>query len=135
MYTSQPLHNIRRSWNEQQGFTHPTDSHVQILRDYNSRYITVQNSATRPIGVAITPYLSGPTPNILFTADAGEIKHLGINSHGGPPQYIWLLDVQTKMPTMPPTLIRSNANDLVLRDGINKWSVQFFRRPSYAAAK
>lgn len=134
-YTSQPNHNIVRDYDKSQGTTHPADLSYQIVRDYNLRYITVQNSATRPIGVAITPYLSGPTPPILFTLAAGEIKHLGINSHGAPPQYIWLLSIQTKMPSGAPTVIRSNANDLVIRDGLNKQWIQFFYRPSYSAAK
>ncbi len=134
MYSSQPNHNIVRDYDKSQGTTHPTDLSYQILRDYHVRYITVQNSCTRPFGVAITPYLSGPTPNILFTLAAGEIKHLGINSQGGPPQYIWILDVQTQMPVGAPTCIRSDSNDLVIRDGLNKAWIQFFSRPSYSAA-
>ena len=135
MYTAQPTHNIVRDYDQAQGTTHPTDLSYQIIRDYNLRYITVQNSATRPVGIAITPYLSGPTPPILFTLAAGEIKHLGINSQGASPQYIWLLSVQTLMPTGAPTTIRSTSNDLVVRDGLNKQWIQFFSRPSYSAAK
>jgi hypothetical protein len=134
MYTSFPPQNIVRDYDQSQGTTHPTDLSYQILRDYHIRYITVQNSAVRPIGVAITLYLSGPTPPILFTLAAGEIRHLGINTQGGPPQFIWLLDVQTSMPTGGSTILRSDANDFVIRDGLNKQWVQSFRRPSYSAA-
>ncbi len=134
MYSGEPKHNIIRDYDKAQGTTHPTDLSYQIVRDYNIRYITVQNSAARPIGVAITSYLSGPTPEILFTLAAGEIKHLGINSQGGPTQYIWMLDVQTSMPTGAPTALRRDSNDFVLRDGLNKWFVHFFSRPSYSAA-
>ena len=134
MYSAQPDHNIVRDYDKAQGTTHPTDLSYQIIRDYGIRYITIQNSATRPVAFAITPYLSGPTPPILATLAAGEIKHLGINSQGGPPQYIWILDVQTKMPVGAPTCLRRDANDFVLRDGMNKWWVQFFKRPSYSPA-
>jgi len=134
-YSHQATFNIVRDYDKAQGTTHPTDLSYQIVRDYGLRHITVQNSSTRPIGFAITPYLSGPTPSILHTLAAGEIKALGINPHGSYPQYIWLLSVQTQMPTGNPTLIRSNANDLVIRDGLNKQFIQFFQRPSYAAAK
>jgi hypothetical protein len=135
MYSAQNTHNIVRDYDKAQGTTHPADLSYQIIRDYNIRYITVENSSPRPVGVAITTYLSGPTPPILFTLAGGEIKHLGINTHGGPPQYIWLLDVQTLKETGNPTHIRSNSNQLVIRDGLNKQFIQFFIRPSYSAAK
>lgn len=135
MYSIWGDYNTITDYDKLQGTTHPSDLSYQIARDINSRYITVENSSPNPASVAITTYLSGPTPEVLFTLAGGEIKHLGINSHGGPPQYIWILDYQTKEPVSQPTLIRSNANQLVLRDGINKWFVHFFRRPSYAAAK
>lgn len=135
MYSNFPYQNITRDYEKAQGVTHPTDLSYQIPRDVNIRYITIQNSSTRPIAFAITSYLSGPTPPILSTLVAGEIKHLGVNSHGGPPQNIWILDPQTALPVGSPTCIRSDANDLVLRDGVNKWWVNFFKRPSFAAAK
>ena len=134
MYSSFPTQNIVRDYDESQGTTHPTDLSYQIVRDYNLRYITVQNSSTHPVGFAITTYINGPTPEILSALAGGEIKHLGINTHGGPPQYIWLLDVQTLLPLGPPTLIRSDANDFVARQGVNMWWIQFFSRPSYSAA-
>ena len=134
MYSAFPNHNITRDYDKAQGTTHPSDLAYQVIRDYNIRYITVENSSPRPIGFAITPYLSGPAPPILATLVGGEIKHMGINSHGGPPQYIWILDLQTKKPVGEPVAIRSNSNSLVLRDGVNKWWVNFFIRPSYAAS-
>ena len=133
-YSSQPNLSLVRDYDKAQGTTHPTDLSYQIIRDYNIRYITVQNSSPRPVGFAITPYLSGPTPPILKSLAGGEIVHLGINSHGGPPQHIWILDVQTQMPVGAPTCIRSTSQDLVLRDGVNMWWVQFFSRPSFSAA-
>ncbi len=134
MYTSQPNYNIIRDYDKVQGTTHPSDLAYQILRDYNVRYINIQNSAIRPIGVAIQSYLSGPTPEVLFSLAGGEIKHLGINSQGGPTQYIWLLDLQTGLPVATPTALRRDANAFVLRDGVNKWYISFFTFPSYNAA-
>ncbi len=129
-----PVHNIVRDYNKAQGTTHPTDLSYQIIRDTGLRYVNVQNSSVRPIGCAITTYSSGPTPPILFSLGPGEIKHIGINSHGGPPQFIWILDLQTKLLVGEITMIRSNSNSLVLRDGLNKWYVHFFAS-SFSASK
>lgn len=128
-------YNIVRDYDKAQGTTHPADLSYQIIRDYGLRYVTVQNSSTRPIGIAITTYANGPVPPILFSLVGGEIKHLGVNDHGGPMQFIWMLDLQTKQPVGSPAPMRSNANDFVLRDGLNKWFVHYFRRATYAAAK
>lgn len=122
-----PNYNIRRDYSKLQGVTHPADLTHQIPRDINSRYITVQNSSTRPIGFAITSYISGPYPSIDKILVGGEIAHLGINSHGNHSQYIWILDPSSGKPVSDPCLIRSNGRDLVLRDGLNKWFVQFFQ--------
>lgn len=129
-----PVHNIVRDYNKAQGTTHPTDLSYQIIRDTGLRYVNVQNSSVRGIGCAVTTYSSGPTPPILFTLGPGEIKHLGINSQGGPPQFLWLLDLQTKLPVGENVILKSNSNDFVLRDGLNKWYVQTFIS-SYSAAK
>jgi len=134
MYTSHAKHNIVRDYDKSQGTTHPADLSYQIIRDYNIRYITVENSSPRPVGYAITNYLSGPIPDITRIIDGGEIHHLGINSHGSTPQHIWLLDPNTKKPVGTPTCIRSNSNQLVLRDGVNKWFIHFFKRASYSPA-
>jgi hypothetical protein len=133
-YNSLKTQNIVRDYNKVQGTTHPADLSYQLIRDYNLRYITVQNSATRPVAFAITTYYNGPTPPIGSILEPGEIKHLGINSQGDSPQYIWLLGVQTSLPTGPVSLIRSNSNDLVIRDGLNIQWVHFYARPSYAAS-
>ena len=127
-------YNIVRDFDKAQGTTHPTDLAYQIRRDINIRYITIQNSSIRPIGIAITSYVDGPVPNILFTLAGGEIKHLGINSHGGPAQFVWILDLNSKKPVGRPEIIRNNAQDFILRDGLNKWFIQAFKRASYSAA-
>ena len=59
--------NYVRDYNKAQGTVNPTDLSYQIIRDINLRYITVQNSSLNPAGISITPYISGPTPKILFT--------------------------------------------------------------------
>lgn len=130
-----PVHNITRDWAKAQGMSHPTDSAYQIRRDVGLRYVTVENSAVRPIGCAVTTYSSGETPPILFSLAPGEIKHLGINSHGGPPQFLWMLDLTTGLPVGENAIFQTNSNQMVLRDGLNKWYVHYFSRPSYAAAK
>jgi len=133
-YDGRPNYNIVRDYNKSQGTTHPSDLSYQIIRDYNIRYLNIQNSSPRPIGVAITNYKDGPTPPIRFSLEGGEIKHLGINSIGGPVQVLWLLDLQTKKPVSTPHTIQTNGNSLVLRDGLNKWFVSVFNYPSFSAA-
>lgn len=135
MYSSWGNYNTVTDYNKLQGFTNPADQAYQIRRDINARYITVENSALRPIKVAITTYVCGPTPPALFTLSSGEIKHLGINSQGSTPQYIWILGYETDQPVGQPTLIKSNSNQLVLRDGVDKWFVHFFYRSTFGAAK
>jgi len=128
-------YNIVRDYDKAQGTTHPSDLSYQIIRDYGLRYVTIENSSVRPIGIAVNTYSSGPIPPIGFTLVGGEIKHLGVNDHGGPTQFIWILDLQTKKPVGQPSPMRSNSNQFVLRDGINKWFIHYFARPSYSAAK
>nr|QBK85734.1 MAG: hypothetical protein LCMAC101_03290 [Marseillevirus LCMAC101] len=135
MYSASGSHNQVADYNKLQGVTNPADLSYQIRRDIGARYITVENSAQRPTSVAITTYMYGHTPKTLFTLHAGEIKHLAINSQGSTPQFIWILGYETGEPVSQPTLIRSNSNQLVLRDGLNKWFVQFFHRAVFAAAK
>lgn len=128
-----PVNQVR-DYNVAQGTSHPSDLTHQIIRDYNIRYVTVENSSTAPIGVAITGVLStDQTPPISFSLAGGEIRHIGINSPGGPMQFIHIIDLQTKKHVGDPYAFRTDANQFVLRDGINKWFVQAFKRPSYRA--
>jgi hypothetical protein len=117
-----------------QGMTSPTDSSIQILRDINYRYITVENSSNRPIGIAIRTYIIKSAPEIDYIIPGGAILHLNINSQGGPTQYIYLLDPQSKKLVGEPTCIMRTSNQLVLRDGLNMWFVSFFHRPTYRGA-
>jgi hypothetical protein len=128
-------YNIVRDFNMVQGTTHPTDTVVQPLRDINYRYVTIENSSVRAIGIAITTFYCGPMPKMQFVVGPGEVKNIQINSFGGPMQFIHLLDPITEEPIGAPTAFRTDANSFVLRDGINKVFVHFFRRPSYRAAK
>lgn len=135
-YEPKNAYNIVRDYTKVQGYTHPTDSHIVPRRDLNVRYITIENSSPRPVGVAITTYAyGGPLPQLQFIMGPGQIKHLGINTHGGPMQYIHLLDPVTGEYVGNPTDIRTDANQFVLRDGLQNWYVQSFKRPVYAAAK
>ncbi len=125
--------NIVRDFNQVQGTYHPGELAYRPPRDINVRHITLENSSPRHIDVAIVPYLSGPTPPRRFVVRGGEIKHIAINSQGGPDQALWLLDVKTGKSISEPTLLHRHVNSFVLRDGVNKWWVQFFKRPSFHA--
>jgi hypothetical protein len=129
--------NVARDYNVLQGVTHPSDLTNQIIRDINLRYVTIQNSSpSQFIGIGIAEYFyMNPKPPIKFWLAPGEIRHLGINTFGEPMQYIHMFDSKTKLHVGEPYPFRTNANDFVLRDGINKWFVQGFQRPSYAASK
>ena len=136
MYSNFGNYNIVRDYNKVQGTTHPSDLSYQIIRDYHVRQISIQNSDFRPIGCAITTYMNGPTPPILFTLAGGEIKTLAINPHtNGPPQWLWLLNTETKQPVGPPSILQNNSNTFVIRQGLNKTFVHNFSFPSYSAAK
>ncbi len=121
-------------YNKLQGTNNPTDLSSQILRDTNYRYITVQNSSYRPIGLGITTYYTGTLPSIRFIVEPGITRYLGINSQGEPAQYAWPLDPETGHQVGNPSILSAISNDFVLRDGINGWKIQKFTRPSYRAA-
>lgn len=127
--------NITRDWEKAQGVSSAQDLTTRIIRDYNIRRISIQNSATRPFGVAITGYYDGPTPDISFYLAAGEIKFLGVNSLGSYPQFIWVFDYNTKQRTNVPTIIRNDASDFVIRDGLNNTWIQAFKTGGVSASK
>ncbi len=135
LYNVMPRTNGVRDYNAAQGVSHPSDLTVQIIRDINLRYVTIENSSFNHIGVSITdaPEMY-PTPPLKFTLIPGEIRHLGINTIGEPMQFIHLIDLKTKRHVATPYPFRTNANSFVLREGINKWFVDGFHRPLYNAA-
>ena len=127
---------VVRDYNVAQGYTHPSDSTHQIIRDINLRYVTVENSSPyTPVGIAIADsWEIHPIPPINFSLAPGEIRHIGINPFGENMQYIHILDLKTKRHIGQPSEFRTNSNQFVLREGINKWFVDYFRRPSYTAS-
>lgn len=126
-------HNRVQDYSKLQGVFSPTDLTNQIRRDYHARYITVENSSRRPVGVAITTYSDGPPPPIQFTLAGGEVKHLAINSIGGPDQYVWVFDHKTKKLGGEQVILDRGTNSFVIRDGLNKFWIQRFYRAVYNA--
>ncbi len=128
--------NAVRDYNVAQGVSNPADLSLQIIRDISIRYVTVENSspfATIGISVAESPEIF-PVPPIKFTLKPGEIRHLGINTIGEQMQFIHMIDLETNTHLGTPYPFRTNANQFVLRQGINKWFVDGFHRPSFNAA-
>ena len=123
-----------KDYHKAQGVSAPQDLSVQILRNPNLRYATLENSSRKPIGIAITTYPTGPLPKIRFVLKGGEIKHLGLNSHGSDPQYLWLLDISSGKPVGNIQPLHRHSNSFVIREGLNMWFIQYFARPSYRAA-
>lgn len=124
-------YNIVRDWNKMQGMTHPSDEHMQIRRDIDSRRVSIENSSERTVSIAIMPYKEGPIPNPQFTLEGGEIINVGVNLPDGPLQFIHIIDPKSKKIIGAPYGLRHDANSFVLRDGINMWFVQAFKTYGY----
>lgn len=122
-------------WLKLQGMSSAQDSSIQIRRDINTRYVTLENSGDKTVGIAITLfYCSNQTPKIQFYIQGGEIKHLGINTIDGPMQFIHIFDPQTNKPIGSPTSFRTDSNCFVIRMGdIGKYWIQSFKRAVYSA--
>jgi len=130
-----PLNKVS-DYNVLQGVSHPSDLTNQIVRDINARYITVENSSpTMRVGIAITTsYMTNHVPQISFYLAPGEIRHVGINSPGGQMQAVHVINPETKYWLGDPYALRTDANQFVIRHGINKFFIDPFHRPSYRAA-
>ena len=126
--------NIVRDYNKVQGVTHPSDLSVQIIRDYNVRYVSIENSSRDPIALGFTTYPTGPLPKPRILLSGGEVKNIAINSQGDAQQYLWLLDPETHNTIGFTHPLSRNANQFVIRRGLNLTFVQEFIRPSYSAA-
>lgn len=125
-------YNIVRDWNMAQGFADPSDEISYIKRDIDIRRVTVENSGERAIAIGITAYPpSGPVPKPNFILKGGEIKDLGINTIGGPMQYIWLLDPVNGKVVGNPAPFRTDCNQFVVRDGLNLFWVQAFQSSGF----
>jgi hypothetical protein len=125
-------YNIVRDWNLAQGFGDPSDELVYIKRDLDIRHVTIENSGERVIGIAVATYSrGGPIPKANFLLRGGATKDLGINTIGGPMQYIWLLDPVSGKVVGEATPFRTDCNQFVVRDGLNLWWIQAFKSRGY----
>lgn len=127
--------NVVRDYNKSNGYSHCTDSHIQIVRDIDLRRVSLENSSVRPIGIAITSYYGDPLPPVGFILAPGEVKAVGINSQGSSMQFINILDPVTGLRVGSPAPFRTDCNTFVLRDGQNAWFTQAFQTTAFRAAK
>lgn len=136
LYERPATYNIVRDYNISQGVSHPSDLSPQIVRNINLRYVTVENSSPfAPISIAITDSeRTRQIPPINFSLGPGAVKHIGINQPGEPMQFIHMLSYETGKYLGDPYPFRTDANQFVLRHGINKWFVDAFYRAGYRAA-
>lgn len=131
-YSPERAVNITRDWNMSQGFSNPADETVMIRRDLDIRRVSIENSSTEiPVGCAITTYYEGPQPRIQFVLAPGEVKYIGINSIGSSMQYLWYMDIKTGASVGCPLAFRTDCNQFVLRQGLNKWFVQAFQTAGF----
>ena len=121
-------------WNRLQGVHNGADLHHQILRDIDHRHITIENSSEHNVGIAITTYMFGDTPAVHFVSPPGDVRHIGINSHGDTTQYMWVLHPVTGKKLGPPQVLDRMSNEFVVRYGMNVVFVQKYYRPSYSAS-
>jgi hypothetical protein len=121
-------------YNKLQGTYHPSDNIVQIRRDLFSKHISLENGSDKHIGVAITNYGAGATPNIRIVMKPQEVKHLAVNQPTDKDQFIWLIDPVTKRVVADSQIIDRQGNQFVIRRGINKWMTLVYHRPVYNAA-
>lgn len=125
-------YNIARDWNKAQGFSNPADETVMIRRDIDLRKVSVENSSPdSAVSCAVTPYYEGPLPKPQFRLSPGEIMYIGINTIGGPMQYLWYLDCKSGRPLGTPAPFRTDSNQFVLRAGLNRWFVQAFQSSGF----
>ena len=120
-----------------QAVKNPADLSIQIRRDLNTRYITIENSSLRnTVGVylSVTDVME-ERPEAMFWLAPGEIRHLGVNPMNTVDQFIHLINPETGRECGQPMVLRHNANQFVLRDALNSWYVAPFKRIDYRAAK
>jgi hypothetical protein len=119
--------NIVKDNNVLQAVTSPGDLLVRQRWNIHVRPISIQNSSRTPVRVVINNVIDDYTVDARSFMLAGlEIKNVAVNSQGGMPQYIHLLDFKTNLPVSKPCIIERTANAFVLRDGLNMWFVQRF---------
>ena len=127
-YSPERAFNISRDWNQSQGFSNPADETVMMRRDLDIRKVSVENSSPdRGIGCAITTYYEGPLPKFQFRLEPGDVKYIGINTIGSPMQFLWYMDLQSGKPLGSPSPFRTDCNQFVLRQGLNRWFVHAFQ--------
>jgi hypothetical protein len=125
-------YNIARDWNMAQGFSNPADQTVMIRRDINLRKVSIENSSPdQCVGCAITTYYEGPLPTPQFILQPGEVKYIGINTIGGPMQFLFYMDVKSGKQMGTPCPFRTDCNQFVLRQGVNRWFVQTFQTAGF----
>jgi hypothetical protein len=123
---------VCRDWNMAQGFSNPADETVMIRRDLNIRKVSVENSSPdQGVGCAVTTYYEGPLPKIQFRLSPGEVKYIGINSIGSPMQFLWYVDLKSGKPLGTPIAFRTDCNQFVLRQGLQKWFCHTFQTAGF----
>lgn len=70
-------------------------------------------------------------PGTTFLIYPDESRFLGLNPYDGPIQFMHILDPHTGNPVGNPIELRHNAQNFVLREGIQGWFFQPFQSTGY----
>ena len=127
-------YSIVRDWNKAQGYSDVSDEVAYIRRDINIRHICIENSSERPFGIALATYKGHPLPEIQFILRGGQTRDVGVNTIEGPLQYIYIYDPLNNKLLGEPAALRSNAQSYVIRDGVNKVWINYFKTAGFNAA-
>lgn len=116
-----------RNWNLLQGYGDVSDEIVYTRRDINSRKISIENSGYSEVLFTISPYYDKIGVNYK-KLKPHEVFYAAVNTVDDEPQYIFLISTKDKKVIGGPFQIRSDANQYVIRQGLNKWYIQPFQQ-------
>lgn len=125
--------NIVKDFNMLQGFESAMDYIPR--RDINCRYCSIENASLNPIACAITLYEVGPIPPPAFYLKGGEVKAVGLNPPDEEAQFLWLMDWRNKKPVSDPQILNVQANQVIIREGDNMWTVNLYRQATFVAPR
>lgn len=133
---NEPKLNIVKDYNMLQGFSDVSENAYTIQRDINTRCISVENSSPMSkVGIAIVNVLTHDLPPVMKVIEPRDTLYLAINPPECTPQYLWILHPVTGKQLGTPIILETNSNQFVLREGLNNWFVQRYKRAVFRSGR